>query len=301
MMGLYLRYKFQIGPSIYCIVKATAAVAGVYDSYVIEDITGGGDMYENTNSFTSEHYNPDTQRWESDNAKWGEFIGTTLNFYMQPKVAQGTIDLSGATKISNYFLSGLVFDNVILGSPTWIGAHAFDGGFATVNVSELSYHTCNRMTSVVIPSSVTYIGDEAFAYCNLLDSITFANNNYSIEDYGGSGIFFVREYAGRYVDNHGKFITDVSGNEDILAYDWETNFNRVLTSSPSGGKVICVYSESAHRILEFHPMANEPSNPSDYAVRVAGAGYLKLVETSSRDASPVRIYTGSKIMALEKR
>lgn len=298
MMGLYVRYKFQIGPSIYCTVRATAAIAGVYDSYVIDEITGSGDMYENTSSYTCQHYDPDLSQWVSDNAKWGEFIGTTLNISLQPKVAQGVIDLSSATKISNWFLSGLVFTNVILGSPTWIGEHAFDGGFETVNVSALDHGTCNRMTSVVIPSSVTHMGEGAFAYCNLLETIEFENENYQIEDYGDAGgaIFYVHNGAGAVLDEDGYFITTVIGTDEQKEFDWRNKCNRAVGALTG---VVKVYSARANKILTFKAQMR-PTNPDEFAIRVMGAGYLQLVPVSSADASPVRVYTGNRIMAFKK-
>ena len=297
-LGFYLRYRFRIGSSLFCTVKANAYDFGVYDKYTIEELTGSGDMYASENDYTCAHYDVDLEQWVSDSSTWADFKATTLNIFMQPTINQGTVDLSAATTISNQFMNGLVFDNIILGSPTSIGDFAFAGGYDKVNVSSLTQRTCNKMTSVVIPRSVTHLGKGAFAYCNLLESITFENDQYIIEEYTGNdvNIFFVLNGAGSTVDADGYFISTIVGTSDQKSFNWRGKCNRAFGTSKG---IMKVYSALADKILTFEGDFN-PSNPNDYAIRVDGAGYFKLVETNDANASPVRIYTGSKIMALKK-
>lgn len=73
-----------------------------------------------------------------------------------------------------------------------IAGHAFHGcsGLSSViipnsvtHIGEYAFDYCSSLTSIIIPNSVTHIGEHAFYYCSSLTSITIPNS-VTIIDYG---------------------------------------------------------------------------------------------------------------------
>ena len=82
-------------------------------------------------------------------------------------------DLFGVTSIGDYifYTCNKLTDITIPNSVTSIGYHAFD--------------RC-RLTTIAIPNSVTSIGDGAFEWCSTLTNVTIGNNVTSISE----GVFY---------------------------------------------------------------------------------------------------------------
>ena len=59
-------------------------------------------------------------------------------------------------------------------------------GTVTV-IGEKAFYECRSLTSVIIPNSVTSIGDHAFYYCSGLTGVTIPNSVTSIGEYAFSG------------------------------------------------------------------------------------------------------------------
>ncbi len=55
------------------------------------------------------------------------------------------------------------------------------------SIGNSAFSSCNRLTSISIPNSVTTIGNSAFSSCNRLTSVTIPNSVTTIEDYTFSG------------------------------------------------------------------------------------------------------------------
>ena len=54
---------------------------------------------------------------------------------------------------------------------------------SVTSIGDAAFYTCSGLTSVTIPNSVTSIGDDAFYYCRGLTSVTIPDSVTSIGDY----------------------------------------------------------------------------------------------------------------------
>ena len=97
---------------------------------------------------------------------------TDLTAWMNIKFSSYANPLSNGAKLL-YLNGSLVTDLVIPYSVTSIGDYAFEG--------------CDSLTSVMIPDSVTSIGSSAFNGCNNLTSVTISNSVTSIGSYAFNG------------------------------------------------------------------------------------------------------------------
>lgn len=240
--------KFETGAG-FIYIEATEKVFGVYDRYKIYDCILNGDMYSSVSDFVSYAYDengplsPDekghmipsdnSRYWYLDDATWGQFIGSTLDFNLKPQVKQDKINIEGVISVPDHFLDGLWYAGVgSLSSLKSIGAYAFAGGTGTINVTDLPYHTANEMNGIDLPS-VTHIGYGAFAYCNKLAYISL-NRFYTIERYiNSTEILYVNHGEGTNIyvnpeDNKEYFITHTDENNESLTKQYFLACNRYL-------------------------------------------------------------------------
>ena len=90
--------------------------------------------------------------------------------------------LTGSTNevaVTSYDLSGLFINNNHVSGDVIIPSSVEYNG-TTYNVTAIDGETflcCSNLTSISIPSSVTYIGELPFAFCNSLNSINVASGN----------------------------------------------------------------------------------------------------------------------------
>ena len=94
-----------------------------------------------------------------------------------------------------------------------------DGKNYTVcGIKSYAFYRCAELTSVTVPTTVTTIGDHAFAYCRALTSAVIGRIDYSpyyIDDIVGT---WVSEYG---ADSYGTY--DIMGN-DVVRFDFYNNY-----------------------------------------------------------------------------
>ena len=79
---------------------------------------------------------------------------------------------------------------------------------SVTNVGNGAFAYCDNLTSVTVPSSLRGIGDLTFAFCNSLTSISIPS---SLSDIGDRAFTGCSSLTGIYVDQGNQFYTDVNG------------------------------------------------------------------------------------------
>lgn len=312
-IGDYQKIRYKIGRAASVEVQATEIVFGVYDRYKITEINGG-EMYDDINQFTAEYYDPIQHMWIADSdTKWRDFIGSTLNFNMEPVIQQDIvpIDLHNCNKVAAHFLDGLWCKTVYLDNIGEVGDYGLAGGYETVQVGNLPHRTTNPISGVVIDNNAI-LGRGALAYCNVLTNIRFGNTFVMPDTLGGNNPLYVEkpptsEWGTEAYDNNGNLYTRIQcyNNQAIINYDWEGHCNRHPIFERYTVGYLSVYNEQNDRIIRCEGPNIRREDLSKYDITIWGkeedAFAFDLVDPSrTGHASDIRVCSNGSIMAIEK-
>ena len=104
------------------------------------------------------------------------------NFYLD--YIKYTVE-KGHLVVSSYDKAGFKGNAKIVSSITYSGKT-----YEVLGINSSAFSACSELTSVIIPNSVTSIGERSFAYCNNLISVTLGDSVKYIGDDAFSGCVF---------------------------------------------------------------------------------------------------------------
>ena len=231
---------------------------------------------------------------------WDNLSSNSTNMFLKLAVDHAELIIpEGITSIATNFFSGFRTKKLVLPeSLKYIGDYAF----APQNTN-IARGYRQLITELTIPKNVEHIGIRAFADMEYCEKINILNPDYVIEDYGstGNGIFRMAQTDGithgTNIDEDNCFITEVySENKANYAYNWKLNFRRSIKSLP-----LCAFrcATSIGKILEIN-LYNE-GELAMYTDVLSYTKYCKLVEIDDANASPIRLCVNNetkKIMAI---